>query len=123
MMTLKRVYEPAGPEDGLRVLVDRRWPRALNKATAAIDRWEKQVAPSAELHPWFGGRRAVTAQRKDRRKNVSDRPRKRKIVSASALIGYSACIASVDSGPLWRAAGTENLKTSSARTCALLRQT
>src|SRR3954452_24171407 len=47
MMTLKRVYEPAGPEDGLRVLVDRRWPRALNKATAAIDRWEKQVAPSA----------------------------------------------------------------------------
>ena len=58
MVTLKRVYEPAGPEDGLRVLVDRRWPRGLNKATAAIDRWEKQVAPSAELHRWFGGRRA-----------------------------------------------------------------
>ena len=58
MVKLKRVYEPAGPEDGLRVLVDRRWPRGLNKSTAAIDRWEKQVAPSAELHRWFGGRRA-----------------------------------------------------------------
>ena len=62
MVTLKRVYEPAIPEDGLRVLVERRWPWRLNKAAAAIDRWEKQVAPSAELHRWFGGRRARWAE-------------------------------------------------------------
>ena len=58
MLTLKRVYEPAVPEDGLRVLVERRWPWRLDKASAAIDRWEKEVAPSAELHRWFGARRA-----------------------------------------------------------------
>jgi uncharacterized protein YeaO (DUF488 family) len=56
MLTLKRVYEPAAPEDGLRVLIERRWPWRPDKASAVIDRWEKQVAPSAELHRWFGGR-------------------------------------------------------------------
>ena len=62
MVTLKRVYEPAIPEDGLRVLVDRRWPRRLDKASAAIDRWEKRLAPSADLHRWFGGRRTRWAE-------------------------------------------------------------
>ena len=56
MVTLKRVYEPVAPDDGLRILVERRWPSRLDKASAAIDRWEKQLAPSAELHRWFGGR-------------------------------------------------------------------
>ena|ERR1700751_870550 len=55
MVTLKSVYEPAIPEDGLRVLVDRRWPWRLDKAGAAIDRWEKRLAPSTELHRWFSG--------------------------------------------------------------------
>jgi uncharacterized protein YeaO (DUF488 family) len=58
MVTLKRVYEPPAPGDGLRVLVDRLWPWRMNKATAAIDRWERELAPSVELHRWFGGRRA-----------------------------------------------------------------
>ena len=62
MVTLKRVYECPAPEDGLRVLVERRWPSRLDKERAAIDRWEKQVAPSAELHRWFGGRRARWAE-------------------------------------------------------------
>jgi uncharacterized protein YeaO (DUF488 family) len=62
MVTLKRVYEPSAPGDGLRVLVDRRWPWRLNKATAAIDRWERELAPSLELHRWFGGRRARWAE-------------------------------------------------------------
>jgi uncharacterized protein YeaO (DUF488 family) len=51
---LKRVYEPAAPADGRRILVDRLWPRGLKKADAAIDRWMKQVAPSTELRKWFG---------------------------------------------------------------------
>ena len=51
---LKRVYEPAAPEDGVRVLVDRLWPRGLRKADAAIDRWMKNIAPSTELRQWFG---------------------------------------------------------------------
>jgi uncharacterized protein YeaO (DUF488 family) len=51
---LKRVYEPAAPDDGVRVLVDRLWPRGLRKADAAIDRWMKDIAPSTELRRWFG---------------------------------------------------------------------
>ncbi|HVH75566.1 MAG TPA: DUF488 domain-containing protein [Stellaceae bacterium] len=51
---LKRVYEPAAPADGRRILVDRLWPRGLKKADAAIDRWMKEVAPSTGLRKWFG---------------------------------------------------------------------
>jgi uncharacterized protein YeaO (DUF488 family) len=51
---LKRAYEPAAPDDGVRVLVDRLWPRGLRKADAAIDRWMKDIAPSTELRRWFG---------------------------------------------------------------------
>src|SRR3954451_8322873 len=51
---LRRAYEPAAPDDGVRVLVDRLWPRGLRKADAAIDRWMKDIAPSTELRRWFG---------------------------------------------------------------------
>jgi uncharacterized protein YeaO (DUF488 family) len=51
---LKRAYEPPSPEDGMRVLVDRLWPRGLTKSEATIDRWLKEVAPSSELRRWFG---------------------------------------------------------------------
>ena len=62
MLTLKRVYEPAAPGDGLRILAERRWPSRLDKESAAIDCWEKQLAPSAGLRRWFGGRRARWAE-------------------------------------------------------------
>ena len=51
---LKRAYEPPAAEDGVRVLVDRLWPRGLRKADAAIARWMKDIAPSTELRQWFG---------------------------------------------------------------------
>jgi uncharacterized protein YeaO (DUF488 family) len=51
---LKRAYEPPEPSDGTRILIDRLWPRGVSKAEAAIDRWEKELAPSAELRTWFG---------------------------------------------------------------------
>jgi uncharacterized protein YeaO (DUF488 family) len=50
---LKRVYEPAAAGDGLRVLVDRLWPRGLSKAVARVDLWEKEIAPSTALRQWF----------------------------------------------------------------------
>jgi len=50
---LKRAYEPAEPEDGQRVLVDRLWPRGVSKEKAAIDLWLKEVAPSTALRQWF----------------------------------------------------------------------
>ena len=51
---VRRVYDRPGPDDGLRVLVDRLWPRGLKKTEAAIDLWLKEAAPSAELRRWFG---------------------------------------------------------------------
>lgn len=51
---VKRVYEAPSDDDGLRVLVDRLWPRGLAKADAHVDRWFKEVAPSSELRRWFG---------------------------------------------------------------------
>lgn len=51
---LKRAYAPPARSDGLRVLVDRLWPRGVSKADAGIDLWLKDVAPSAALRRWFG---------------------------------------------------------------------
>ena len=51
---LKRVYESPADKDGLRVLVDRLWPRGLKKADAAVDLWLRAIAPSPELRKWFG---------------------------------------------------------------------
>lgn len=54
-MTLhvKRVYEAPSPEDGMRILVDRLWPRGLSKEKAQMDWWLKEIAPSTELRKWF----------------------------------------------------------------------
>ncbi|TIO08810.1 DUF488 domain-containing protein [Mesorhizobium sp.] len=53
-IAVKRIYEPASPADGQRVLVDRIWPRGLRKADAALTLWLKDIAPSDELRKWFG---------------------------------------------------------------------
>jgi uncharacterized protein YeaO (DUF488 family) len=55
MIAVKRVYEPAAPTDGARVLVDRLWPRGVSKDRAALDLWLKEVAPSDALRKWFHG--------------------------------------------------------------------
>jgi uncharacterized protein YeaO (DUF488 family) len=51
---LKRAYEGPAADDGIRVLVDRLWPRGVKKTEAAIDHWMKELAPSTELRKWFG---------------------------------------------------------------------
>ena len=53
---INRIYEPAKPSDGIRVLVDRLWPRGVKKTTAHLDYWMKDVAPSPRLRLWFGHR-------------------------------------------------------------------
>ncbi|MGI5372174.1 DUF488 domain-containing protein [Streptomyces iakyrus] len=50
---VRRVYDPAGPEDGVRVLVDRLWPRGLAKDAARVDEWPKAITPSTELRRWY----------------------------------------------------------------------
>ncbi len=50
----KRIYEKPLPSDGYRILVDRLWPRGISKKTAALDQWNKEIAPSTALRKWFG---------------------------------------------------------------------
>lgn len=51
---LKRAYERPDPRDGMRILVDRLWPRGLSKQQLAVDFWLKDAAPSDALRRWYG---------------------------------------------------------------------
>ena len=53
VIRVKRIYQPASAEDGVRVLVDRMWPRGLSKERARVDHWFREVSPSAPLRKWF----------------------------------------------------------------------
>jgi uncharacterized protein YeaO (DUF488 family) len=53
MIKLKRAYEPATNDDGLRILVERLWPRGVTKQKAKIDLWLKDLAPTTELRKWY----------------------------------------------------------------------
>ena len=53
MLRIKRVYEGRQTNDGMRILVDRLWPRGLRSTDAGIDEWAKESAPSYELRRWF----------------------------------------------------------------------
>ncbi len=52
-VVVKRIYEAASRSDGVRVLVDRLWPRGLTKEDAAVKFWLRDLAPSDELRKWF----------------------------------------------------------------------
>ena len=51
---LKRAYAPASADDGIRLLVDRMWPRGVSKQNIKTQAWLKDIAPSTELRQWFG---------------------------------------------------------------------
>ena len=51
-LKIKRVYDPPATDDGVRVLVDRLWPRGLTKAAAHLDLWLREIAPSHALRQW-----------------------------------------------------------------------
>jgi len=53
-LTVKRVYSQPSKRDGMRILVDRLWPRGLSKEKARIDYWLKDIAPSNALRKWYG---------------------------------------------------------------------
>lgn len=49
---IQRIYEKPLKE-GVRVLVDRVWPRGISKDQANLDHWLKNIAPTSELRKWF----------------------------------------------------------------------
>ncbi|MCL2689079.1 MAG: DUF488 domain-containing protein [Chitinispirillia bacterium] len=53
-LQIKRIYDAESPKDGIRILVDRLWPRGIKKSDAHLDYWFKEITPSPELRKWFG---------------------------------------------------------------------
>jgi len=50
---IKRVYEKASSADGVRILIDRLWPRGMSKASLKYDAWPRELAPSNGLRKWY----------------------------------------------------------------------
>jgi uncharacterized protein YeaO (DUF488 family) len=69
MIRLKRAYEPAAGGDGVRILVERLWPRGVSKHRAKLDLWLKDLAPSPELRQWYGHDPAKWPQFRTRYRN------------------------------------------------------
>ena len=84
---IKRVYERPAPTDGVRVLVDRLWPRGLTKRDAAVDVWAKELAPSDDLRRWFTHKdeRFEEFTRRYRRELASATEEQTRCVSPSAV--------------------------------------
>lgn len=51
---VKRIYEDKAENDGIRILVDRVWPRGISKENANLDEWIKEIGPTQSLRKWFG---------------------------------------------------------------------
>ena len=92
---LKRVYDDPAKTDGLRVLVDRVWPRGLTKGEAQIDDWLREIAPSAQLRKWFGHdpahwkefKKRYAAELKDQREQLERLAQKAKKQMVTLLFG------------------------------------
>ena len=53
-IVIKRIYDEPSEDDGVRILVDRLWPRGISKQRAKLARWLRDIAPSNELRKWYG---------------------------------------------------------------------
>lgn len=78
MIKLKRAYEPPSADDGVRILVDRVWPRGQRREALQLDRWERDLAPSTTLRRWFGHDPARWNEFRDRYRHELMTPDKQK---------------------------------------------
>jgi len=53
-IALKRAYDKPSAQDGVRILIDRLWPRGLSKAVLKLDAWPRALSPSTALRKWYG---------------------------------------------------------------------
>lgn len=77
-LATKRVYEDSTEEDGLRILVDRMWPRGISKDDERVDEWLGEVAPTEDLRKWFHEHKDFANFTKKYRKELSEREESRK---------------------------------------------
>ncbi|GIK81912.1 MAG: hypothetical protein GHHEDOFH_01027 [Pseudorhodoplanes sp.] len=86
MLRVKRAYDPPAAADGLRILIDRLWPRGISKEAMKLDLWAKEISPSTALRQWYGHKperlaefrrryRAELAEQKDSLKELRARLR------------------------------------------------
>jgi uncharacterized protein YeaO (DUF488 family) len=92
MIMMKRIYEPAAPEDGYRVLVERLWPRGVSKEAARLDAWEKGIAPSDELRRWYGHDRQKWTEFQARYERELATPQAQEILDRLAARGRHATV-------------------------------
>lgn len=78
---VRRVYEPPEPDDGVRVLVDRLWPRGLSKDAAHVDEWPKALTPSTELRRWYHAGEGSYEEFADRYEAELDAPEASELLS------------------------------------------
>ena len=66
MINIKRIYEEATTDDGVRILVDRLWPRGISRDKAKLNSWNKEISPSPDLRKWVNHDAAKYEEFKDR---------------------------------------------------------
>jgi uncharacterized protein YeaO (DUF488 family) len=89
---LKRMYHTAERSDGVRILVDRLWPRGISKDGAAIDEWMKDLAPSKRLRTWFGHKPERWPEFRKRYRKELGTPKKRKMLENIRRISTIATV-------------------------------
>ena len=53
MIRVRRVYDAPREDEGVRILVDRLWPRGVKKDDARLTEWAREAAPSSALRKWI----------------------------------------------------------------------
>ena len=84
MVHIKRAYDVASRGDGMRILVDRLWPRGLKKAEVNVVKWMKELGPSTELRKFFGHDSAHWKEFRKRYKAELRRPEARAMLKEIA---------------------------------------
>ena len=87
VIKLKRVYDKPERTDGVRILVDRLWPRSLTKDKAGLDEWMRDIAPSNGLRIWFGHKPERWKEFQKRYKKELSSPEKKTILAKLRKIG------------------------------------
>src|SRR5512140_2548242 len=84
---VKRIYDTPGRSDGMRILIDRVWPRGVSKAAAHIDGWLREIAPSDRLRKWFGHKPEHWAEFQRKYRKELGEPSKAELVKQLRSLG------------------------------------